>query len=91
MLFRSSNFRIELELGEGLPTEDDWKTIRSLGQFLEYFYELALRVSSILYVTSNILFDELAKMSCFLQDAQCNDDVEFGVMAMRMKDKYDQY
>ena len=64
-----SNFRIELELGEGLPTEDDWKTIRSLGQFLEYFYELVLRVSSILYVTSNILFDELAEMSYLLQDA----------------------
>ena len=25
------NFRIELELGEGLPTEDNWKTVRSLG------------------------------------------------------------
>ena len=30
-------------------------------------------------------------MSCLLQDAQCNDDVEFGVMVMRMKDKYDKY
>ena len=37
------------------------------------------------------MFDELAEMSCLLQDAQCNDDVEFGVMAMRMKDKYDKY
>ena len=64
-----SNFRIELELGEGLPIEDDWKTVRSLGQFLEHFYELTLRVSGTLYVTSNILFDELAEMSCLLQDA----------------------
>ena len=44
-----------------------------------------------MYVTCNILFDELAEISCLLQDTQCNDDVEFGVMAIRIKDKYDKY
>ena len=87
----NSNFRIELELGEGLPTEDDWKIVRSLRQFLEHFYEHTLRVSNTLYVISNILFNKLAEMNSLLQDAQCNDDVEFGVMAIRMKDKYDKY
>ena len=43
-----SNFKSELELGEGLPTEDDWKTVRSLRQFLVHFYELTLRVSGTL-------------------------------------------
>ncbi|XP_039054849.1 zinc finger BED domain-containing protein RICESLEEPER 2-like [Hibiscus syriacus] len=88
---QDTNFRAELELGEGWPTVNDWTCVRNLRDFLEHFYEVTLRVSGTSYVTSNNFFDELTEICILLRDVQLSADVEFSVMAMRMKDKFEKY
>ncbi|KAE8704271.1 hypothetical protein F3Y22_tig00110458pilonHSYRG00383 [Hibiscus syriacus] len=88
---QDTNFRVELELGEGWPTVNDWTCVRNLRDFLEHFYEVTLRVSGTSYVTSNSFFDELTEICILLRDVQLSADVEFSVMAMRMKDKFEKY
>ncbi|KAH1074185.1 hypothetical protein J1N35_026513 [Gossypium stocksii] len=85
------NFRAELERGEGWPSVDDWANVRNLRDFLEHFYEVTLRVSGTSYVTSNNFFDELSEIDILLRDAQFNSNVDFSVMAIKMKEKYDKY
>ncbi|GMI87890.1 DAYSLEEPER [Hibiscus trionum] len=88
---QDTKFRAELELGEGWPTIEDWSSVRNLRDFLEHFYEVTLRVSGTSYVTSNNFFDELTEIDILLRDAQSSVDIDFSVMAMKMKDKYDKY
>ncbi|XP_052489866.1 zinc finger BED domain-containing protein RICESLEEPER 2-like [Gossypium raimondii] len=57
---QDTNFRAELERGEGWPSVDDWDNVRNLRDFLEHFYEL-------------------------------NSNIDFNVMAIKMKEKYDKY
>ncbi|KAL4278649.1 hypothetical protein GQ457_03G010800 [Hibiscus cannabinus] len=88
---QDTNFRSELELGEGWPTIDDWASVRNLRDFLEHFYEVTLRVSSSLHITSNNFFDELTEIYILLRDAQSSVDIDYSVMAMKMKDKYEKH
>ncbi|XP_052878729.1 zinc finger BED domain-containing protein RICESLEEPER 2-like [Gossypium arboreum] len=88
---QDTNFRAELERGEGWPCVDDWANIRDLRDFLEHFYEVTLRISGTSYVTSNNFFDELSEIDILLRDAQLNSNVDFNVMAIKMKEKYDKY
>ncbi|KAH1046336.1 hypothetical protein J1N35_037120 [Gossypium stocksii] len=57
----------------------------------EHFYEVTLRVSGTSYVTSNNFFDELSEIDILLRDVQLNSNVDFSVMAIKMKEKYDKY
>ncbi|KAG8482629.1 hypothetical protein CXB51_024452 [Gossypium anomalum] len=88
---QDTNFRAELERGEGWPSVDDWASVRNLRDFLEYFYEVTLHISGTSYVTSNNFFDELSEIDILLRDAQFNINVDFNVMAIKMKEKYDKY
>ncbi|PPD95884.1 hypothetical protein GOBAR_DD07094 [Gossypium barbadense] len=88
---QDTNFRAELERGEGWPSVDDWDNVRNLRDFLEHFYEVTLRISGTSYVTSNNFFDELSEIDIRLRDAQLNSNVDFNVMAIKMKEKYDKY
>nr|KJB39155.1 hypothetical protein B456_007G001000 [Gossypium raimondii] len=63
---QDTNFRVELERGEGWPSVDDWDNVRNLRDFLEHFYEVTLH-------------------------AQLKSNVDFCVMAIKMKEKYDKY
>ncbi|KAG8489971.1 hypothetical protein CXB51_015455 [Gossypium anomalum] len=88
---QDTNFRTELERGEGWPSVDDWTNVRDLRDFLEYFYEVTLRISGTSYVTSNNFFYELSEIDILLRDAQLNSNFDFNVMAIKMKEKYDKY
>ncbi|KAL1161664.1 hypothetical protein V6Z11_A07G151000 [Gossypium hirsutum] len=70
---QDTNFRAELERGEGWPSVDDWANVRGLRDFLEHFYEVTLHISGTSYVTSNNFFDELSEIDILLQDAQLNN------------------
>ncbi|CAI0449480.1 unnamed protein product, partial [Linum tenue] len=48
-----SSFREYVDSKKGLPTEDDWSSIRRLMKYLKFFYELTLRVSGTSYVTAH--------------------------------------
>jgi len=41
------------------PNSNDWKQVKHLLVFLEVFYNVTLRLSATLYVTSNLLFFEI--------------------------------
>ncbi|KAH1121352.1 hypothetical protein J1N35_004512 [Gossypium stocksii] len=88
---QDTNFRAKLERGEGWPSVDNWTNVKNLRDFLEQFYGVTLRISSISYVTSNNFFDELSEIDILLRDAQLNNSVDFNVMAIKMKEKYDKY
>ncbi|KMT05662.1 hypothetical protein BVRB_7g167950 [Beta vulgaris subsp. vulgaris] len=76
--------------GKGSPIHDDWENVRRFYEFLEGFYELTLRVSRSLYVTSN-LFHELVNVAALLKESAISDDLEMCLMASEMKKKYDKY
>ncbi|KAK5838261.1 zinc finger BED domain-containing protein RICESLEEPER 2-like [Gossypium arboreum] len=88
---QDTNFRAELERRKGWPSVDDWTIVRDLRDFLEHFYEVTLRIFGTSYVTSNNFFDELSEIDILLRDAQLNSNVDFNVMAIKMKEKYDKY
>ncbi|KAK5835076.1 hypothetical protein PVK06_010761 [Gossypium arboreum] len=70
---------------------DDWANVKNLRDFLEHFYEITLRISGTSYVTSNNFFDELSEIDILLRDAQLNSNVDFNVMTIKIKEKYDKY
>ena len=88
---QDEHFRGELESMDGFPTEIDWKIVRDMVQFLETFYEITLRVSASSSVTSNTVFYEICEIDALLQESQTEGELDFSVMAMRMKDKFDKY
>ncbi|KAK5839264.1 hypothetical protein PVK06_008040 [Gossypium arboreum] len=88
---QDTNFWAELERGEGWPSVDDWTNVRDLRDFLEHFYEVTLRISGTSYVTSNNFFDGLSEIDILLRYAQLNSNVDFNVMTIKMKAKYDKY
>ena len=49
-------FKGELIWGDGLLDNDDWENVRRLVIFLQNFYELTLKVSGSLHVTTNTIF-----------------------------------
>ncbi|XP_019157336.1 PREDICTED: zinc finger BED domain-containing protein RICESLEEPER 1-like [Ipomoea nil] len=88
---QDENVKDDLESGDGIPIESDWKVVRELVKFLEHFYELTNRVSGTSYVTSNCLFDEICEIDCLLRECKASDENEFSLMAMKMKDKFHKY
>ncbi|XP_010266972.1 PREDICTED: zinc finger BED domain-containing protein RICESLEEPER 2-like [Nelumbo nucifera] len=86
-----SQFRSEFEMEDGIPTCFDWENVRRLVLFLQYFYNLIVRVSGSLYVTSNNFVHEINVVKCLLQKWVNSDDKNLREMAKRMKGKYDKY
>ncbi|XP_019241458.1 PREDICTED: zinc finger BED domain-containing protein RICESLEEPER 2-like [Nicotiana attenuata] len=75
----------------GSLVSDDWNNVRNLVKFLETFYELTLKVSGSLYVTSNVHFSEISEHSCMLKGLVASEDLELQSMAVRIKEKFDKY
>ncbi|XP_075473679.1 zinc finger BED domain-containing protein RICESLEEPER 2-like [Primulina tabacum] len=75
----------------GALTSDDWANVRRMEKFLETFYNLTLRVSGSLYVTSNVHFHEIGELYCVLKLLIEGDDINLSLMARRMKAKFDKY
>lgn len=46
----------------GPPTTEDWRTVRVFVRFLKLFYNVTVRFSGILYVTSNVFFHEIVSL-----------------------------
>ncbi|XP_042400934.1 zinc finger BED domain-containing protein RICESLEEPER 2-like [Zingiber officinale] len=69
----------------------DWENVRKMEKFLESFYNLTLRVSGSIYVTSNVHFHEIGELACVLKLLADNDNISLAMMAKRMKAKFDKY
>ncbi|XP_074351626.1 zinc finger BED domain-containing protein RICESLEEPER 2-like [Apium graveolens] len=81
----------ELNEADGVPNFWDWGNVRRMVDILVHFYELTLRISGSLYVTSNIFYHEISKVNYLLKDWMKSDDNKVKSMGERMKDKYDKY
>ncbi|CAA0820412.1 Unknown protein [Striga hermonthica] len=75
----------------GLPTKYDWTVVEKFVKVLRHFYDLTLRVSGSLFVTSNIFFDEIFEVHEHLMEWMCCDDIDLVAMARKMKEKFDKY
>ncbi|XP_077251846.1 zinc finger BED domain-containing protein RICESLEEPER 2-like [Tasmannia lanceolata] len=73
------------------PDHEDWEKVRKMATLLQNFYELTIRVSGSLYVTSNTLFPEIVEVEYLLQEWLQSEDFNLVMMARRMKDKFNKY
>lgn len=69
----------------------DWEKVRRMMKFLEIFYELTLKVSGSLYVTSNVHFIEIGELHYILKDLIQSEGSDLSEMAANMKEKFDTY
>ena len=56
------------ELDGSIPDADDWNYLESFVTILKAFYEMTLRISGSLYVTSNSYLTEISDLSCIIAD-----------------------
>ncbi|GKB73573.1 zinc finger BED domain-containing protein RICESLEEPER 2-like protein [Tanacetum coccineum] len=86
-------YRDDLEK-TGVPISSDWVNVRRLTKFLEHFYELTLKVSGTLYVTSNSFLDDITSINAAFRGHYCINGVpetNLAAMAKMMKCKFDKY
>lgn len=84
-------FVVELDEIGGVPTSYDWGIVRRMVDMLVHFYELTLRISGSLYVTSNVFYHEISTVNYLLKEWMNSDDVDVSLMGEKMKEKYDKY
>ncbi|KAK4486696.1 hypothetical protein RD792_006756 [Penstemon davidsonii] len=75
----------------GLPTREDWRVAEKMVKILQHFYDLTLRISGSLYVTSNTFLDEISDVDDLIKDWMKSGDIELREIATRMKAKFDKY
>ncbi|KAJ9543902.1 hypothetical protein OSB04_023609 [Centaurea solstitialis] len=66
-MYQSSDNSLALEVGS-VPSNNDWLAAESLVVFLKTFYEMTIRISRSLYVTSNSFLSEISDLSCIIDD-----------------------
>jgi hypothetical protein len=85
------HFKLELIGDNGVPNSMDYDTVRKMANLLGQFYELTLRISGSLYMTSNIFFNEINDVDYVLQEWEKSDDIDLRLMGGKMKSKFDKY
>ncbi|KAL5732709.1 hypothetical protein ACOSP7_032062 [Xanthoceras sorbifolium] len=75
----------------GPPKEDDWSKAKVFVQFLHVFYDITLKFSSSLSVTSNLFFHELCSIETELTSFAKSNDSVLSEMSSSMKSKFDKY
>lgn len=81
----------EMKTYDGRPTSTDWSNVRLFASLLQVFYEITLKVSGSLYVTSNTFAHEISSIHTILKEWQESDDIDVHSMGVRMKNKIDKY
>ncbi|KAH9698484.1 hypothetical protein KPL71_024023 [Citrus sinensis] len=74
------------------PNSDDWENANVFVSFLKSFYDMPLKFSGSMYVTSNFYFHEMCSIHSDLTSLiKSGDDLVLSKMATSMKNKYDKY
>jgi hypothetical protein len=73
------------------PDETDWQNVRKMADFLEHFYDLTIRVSATLNITSHTFFHVIGEVYLLIQSWLNSTYVVQSAMRRRMKDKFDKY
>ncbi|XP_031120948.1 zinc finger BED domain-containing protein RICESLEEPER 2-like [Ipomoea triloba] len=85
------------DLCDSVPSYLDWCSMESLVKLLKKFYEMTVRISGSLYVTSNTFFSEISDLSFLLEDMVTGDSGTEKVicllqaMGTQMKQKFEKY
>ncbi|XP_070022225.1 zinc finger BED domain-containing protein DAYSLEEPER-like [Nicotiana sylvestris] len=83
--------RWNTNLIEGPLLSSDWDSVRRIVKFLEIFYELTLKVSGTLYITSNVHFLEMCVVDSSLKELMQNEDAFLREIAKNIKEKFDKF
>ncbi|KAH9698266.1 BED-type domain-containing protein [Citrus sinensis] len=76
----------------GPPNSDDWENANVFVLFFKSFYDITLKFSGSMYVTSNLYFHEMCSIHSDLTSLiESGDDLVLSKMAIGMKNKYDKY
>ncbi|XP_074322707.1 zinc finger BED domain-containing protein RICESLEEPER 1-like [Apium graveolens] len=75
----------------GPPTSNDWECASIFVKFLATFYEVTLKFSGTLQVTSNNFYHEICEIHSQLVELADANDPLLSKMAVSMKKKYDKY
>ncbi|XP_019193746.1 PREDICTED: zinc finger BED domain-containing protein RICESLEEPER 2-like [Ipomoea nil] len=78
------------DLGDSVPSFLDWTSVECLVVLLKGFYEMTIRISGSLYVTSNSFFSEISDLSCMLSSMIVAGSAT-EVMGSQMKSKFEKY
>ncbi|KAK2648832.1 hypothetical protein Ddye_016321 [Dipteronia dyeriana] len=84
----------ELDSGKkrvGPPKDDDWGNAKVFVQFLHVFYDITLKFSVSLSVTSNMFFHKLRSIATELSTLANSGDFLLCEMTVAMKSKFDKY
>ncbi|XP_019150977.1 PREDICTED: zinc finger BED domain-containing protein RICESLEEPER 2-like [Ipomoea nil] len=85
-----SDCSFKSDLGNSIPDFMDWESVGSLVQILKCFYDMTIRISGSLYVTSNTFFTEISELYCLLK-GMVEVGGPVGVMGKNMKAKFEKY
>ncbi|GMI86360.1 DAYSLEEPER [Hibiscus trionum] len=86
-----NSFFLDLTVGDGVPTFDDWENVRKISKILHPFYDITLKVSGSLHVTSNLFWETLIEVHWLLEEWMNCNDLDIVSMASKMRDKYNKY
>lgn len=75
----------------GPPSFLDWENASVFVRFLKSFYDVTLKFSSSLYVSSNVYLHEVSSIQTQLDEWSLSGDSLLGEMATKMKKKFDKY
>ncbi|XP_075112233.1 zinc finger BED domain-containing protein RICESLEEPER 1-like [Nicotiana tabacum] len=75
----------------GMLTRTDWDDVKRISQFLEIFYNLTLKVSRSLYVTSNAHFLEIGQVAVYLNRLITTEDELLSEMTSSMWKFFEKY
>ncbi|TXG57250.1 hypothetical protein EZV62_018563 [Acer yangbiense] len=76
---------------EGPPNMVHWDKAKKFVRFLKTFYNVTLKFSATLSVTSNMYFNEICKILSLLNSMSGLGDLELATMATNMKKKFNKY
>ncbi|KAJ9542181.1 hypothetical protein OSB04_028687 [Centaurea solstitialis] len=89
-MYMSSDNTLALEVGS-VPSNSDWLSVESLVVFLKTFYDMKIRISGSLYVTSNSFLSEISDLNCTIDDMlQSMSEIQ-KAMGGKMKEKFSKY
>uniref|UniRef100_A0A803Q163 Transposase n=1 Tax=Cannabis sativa TaxID=3483 RepID=A0A803Q163_CANSA len=83
--------RVNEEKLDGPPEASDWSNAEVFVKFLNSFYQLTLKFSGSLYVTSNLFFQEILQVQVELNDMKASKDELISKMAGSMQLKFNKY
>ncbi|XP_031106294.1 zinc finger BED domain-containing protein RICESLEEPER 2-like [Ipomoea triloba] len=102
--YEESDNSFKSDLGDSIPELHDWDSVNSLVTLLKCFYEMTIRISGSLYVTSNTtirisgslyvtsntFFSEISDLFCILK-SMVEADGAVKLMGANMKAKFEKY